>query len=137
MIMQESSVILIIHIFRFYKTQNFSPQMSRKYNIWGSRSTKIQNIPELRPAPLQPPNPPGVSSLASLGRKDISLRSDLPPQLNNAGFVADMNPKFCYKSGGKTILPFNLTNCHGFCSISIFLTSGLTNVCKFWHSPYG
>ena len=93
MIMQESSCVdTNSTYFSFYKTQNFSLQMSKKYNIWGSRSTKIQNFPELRPGPvgggggggLQPtppphPNPPGVSSLASLGRKDTSLRSNLPP----------------------------------------------------------
>ena len=97
MIMQESScVILILRIFRFIKLRILVLRCPGNtiFGVLEALKYKIQNFPELRPGPVGGgggalsappplPNPPGVSSLASLGRKDTSLRSDLPPPPNS------------------------------------------------------
>ena len=99
MIMQESScVILILRSFRFIKLRILVLRCPGNTIFGVPEALKFKIFRSSAPAPLggggvtaPPPNHPGVSSLASLGRKDTSLRSDSPPQLNNAGFVAELN----------------------------------------------
>ena len=95
MIMQESScVILILRIFRFIKFRILVLRCPGNTIFGVLEALKFKIFRSSAPAPLcvcvcvggggglqppLPPNPPGVSSLASLGRKDTSLPSDLPP----------------------------------------------------------
>ena len=96
MIMQESScVILILRIFRFIKLRILVLRCPRNTIFGVLEALKFKIFRSSAPAPLggggggaysDPPPPkknPGVSSLGSLGRKDTSLRSDLPPPPNS------------------------------------------------------
>ena len=90
MIMQESScVILILRIFRVIKLRILVLRCPGNTIFGVLEALKFKIYRCSAPAPLRggglrhPPNPPGVSSLASLGRKDTLLRSDPPPLPNS------------------------------------------------------
>ena len=106
MIMQESScVILILRIFRFIKLRILVLRCPGNTIFGVLEALKFKIFRSSAPAPLgggRTAPPPGVNSLASLGRKDTSLRSDPPPpQLNNAGFVG-LVQLFKFESGKLT-----------------------------------
>ena len=85
MIMQESSrVILILRIFRFIKLRILVLRCPGNTIFGVLEALKFKIFRSSAPAPLgeaysPPPNPPGVSSLASLGRKGHLTSLGFPP----------------------------------------------------------